>query len=331
MTGFPMHRTRFVSLSLLLALLLAACGGRSGANSPHTTVRIQLNWTHGTEFAGYYQAIEQGYYAARGLNVELTEGGLGEQGYVDPTAPLLSGEAPFAVLTFAEYLSIAQQKPRPLVVMGLFQISPVVLFSLEESGIITLQDMRGKRVAIISQPWQQIIHRALRNAGMNPADIREVRLQNPDMENFFKQRVDVWSGYLIDEVVTAQLEGYRLNLIFPADYDANTYEGLLVTTRAYASTHPDIVAGVVEATLQGWRYALEHPRATAEVLQTWDPQHPRLYYELGLDYLRPLVDTGEVPLGWIDYTRWTAAFENALPADSPGYDMRFVEGAHIQE
>ncbi|RMF47015.1 MAG: hypothetical protein D6755_05815 [Anaerolineae bacterium] len=316
-------------LLLLLLLLLPACRGT--ASRPKTALLVQLNGQHGTQFAGYYQAVEQGYYAARGLEVSFVEGGMTQNGYVNPTTLLRSEEAPFAVLTFGEYQEIAQTSPTPLVVMGLFQISPVVLISLHESEIRTLQDTRGKRVAIFSEPESKIVHRALHNVDMQPQDIREVRLQNPSLENFYKQRVDVWAGSLLDEAVTAQLDGYRLNLIFPADYGANTYEGLLVTTQEYAETHPAVVMDFVEATIQGWRYALENPKETTAVLQKWNPAHSSLYYELGLDYLRPLVDTGEIPLGWIDYNRWRLAFDSPPPPDSPGYDMRYVEAAHTQE
>ncbi len=312
---------------LLLLLLLPACRGAGPRRQ--VPLRLQLNAAHGAQFAGYYQAAEQGYYAARGLEVTFVEGKPDESG--DAAAPLLSGEAPFAVLSFSQYQAVVDASPAPLVVMGLFQTSPRVLLSLEESEILTLQDMRGRRVAVPSDAWRSTLHRALYTAGMQPEDLREVRLRNPDIRSFYLQRVDVWAGSLLEDAVTAQLDGYRVNLIFPAEYGANTYEGLLVTTRAYAESHPAVVMDFVEASLEGWRYVLEYPKETAAALQALNPAHSALYYELGLDYLRPLVDSGETPLGWIDYNRWRLAFDSPPAADFPGYDMRYVEEAHTQE
>lgn len=328
--------------ALLLLILLAmfavsACRGTvDGANAPLQKIRLQLNRTHGTAFAGYYQAIEQGYYQAQNLDVELVEGGLTNNGYIDPTQALQNGTSDFAILTFAEYQSLAEntaidEAQHPVVVMGLFQISPLVLFSLAESGIQTLPDIAGRRVAIISDPWAKVVTQALKNVGLSRQDIQEVHLDSPDMTDFFEQRVDVWTGYVIDEVVEAQVDGYRVNLIFPADYGANTYEGLLVTTQSYAENHPDVVQAMVRASLQGWRQALSQPRDTASLLERWNPHHTRIYYELGLDYLRPLVDTGSVPLGWIDISRWQQAIGTMGANLNIDIDMRYVESAHTQE
>ena len=46
-------------------------------NSLHASeeVRVQLRWTHQFQFAGYYMALERGYYRDAGLDVEIIEGG----------------------------------------------------------------------------------------------------------------------------------------------------------------------------------------------------------------------------------------------------------------
>ncbi len=316
---------------LFLALLFAmptACTG-SGP-SAHPAVRVQLNRDYSVNFAGYYQAEEQGFYAEHGLDVSLLPGGMRGETSLDPAEVLLSGQSEFAILSFAQYQQVAAHERQPLVVMGTFQVSPLILISLQEQGIERLQDIRGKRVAIFSPDWQSVVERALNNIGLSPEDITEVFLDVPDIQDFYRQRAEVWPGYLTDEGVQVLLDGYRVNTIFISNYGWNTYEGLLVTTQSYAAAHPENVAALVEATLQGWHYALAHADETAALLASRYPQHPRLYYELGLAYLRPLVDTGEVPLGWIDYTRWSTLL-NPADASFPGYDMRFVENAHTQE
>jgi ABC-type nitrate/sulfonate/bicarbonate transport system substrate-binding protein len=40
-------------------------------------VTLQLKWLHAFQFAGYYAALQQGYYRAAGLDVDLREGGAG--------------------------------------------------------------------------------------------------------------------------------------------------------------------------------------------------------------------------------------------------------------
>ncbi len=326
---------RFLLLLTLSLIPLAACTGNGlrwrGGAAP-AAIRVQLNREEGVNFAGYYQAEAQGFYAQHDLKVSLLPGGKRGELTIDPAQILLSGQSEFAVLSFAQYQRIAQDEHQPLVVMGLFQISPIVFLSFEEEGILRMQDIRDKRVAIPSADWRILIHQVLKNVGISANDISEVQLNTPDIQNFYQQRVDVWPGYLTEDAVDALMNGYRIHAIFAADYGLDTYEGLLVTTRGYADAHPEISAAFVEATLQGWRYVLAHPDETADLLVRVAPQHSRLYYQLGLEYLRPLIDTGEVPLGWIDYTRWNTFLDGAsLGENAPGYDMRFVEGAYLQE
>ncbi|VVS93439.1 ABC transporter substrate-binding protein [Desulfoluna spongiiphila] len=44
------------------------------------SVSLQLKWTHHVQFAGYYAALEKGFYEEEGLAVTLLEGGSPEQG-----------------------------------------------------------------------------------------------------------------------------------------------------------------------------------------------------------------------------------------------------------
>lgn len=55
------------ALSLVLLLLIGAPALASEA------VRIQLKWYHQFQFAGYYAALERGFFAEEGLDVELLE------------------------------------------------------------------------------------------------------------------------------------------------------------------------------------------------------------------------------------------------------------------
>ncbi len=321
---------KFLSAALLLFFLTGCASSRLRSRGATVPLRVQLNRQHSVNFAGYYQAEEQGFYASHGLRVSLLPGGTRGETIFDPAEILLSGQSEFAVLSFAQYQRIAADERQPLVVLATFQISPLVFISFQEQGIERIQDMYGKRVAIPSPDWQNVVNRVLENVGMSPEDITQVSLDTPEMDDFYRQRVDVWPGYLTDEGVQVLLDGYRVNTIFASNYGWNTYEGLLVTTQPYASAHPENITALVDATLEGWHYTFAHPRETASLLAARYPEHSRLYYELGLEYLRPLVDTGEVPLGWIDYTRWRTLL-NLSDTNFQGYDMRFVETAHLQE
>ena len=82
---------------------------------------IQLKWLHHFQFAGYYAALEKGFYSEAGLDVTILEGG--------PTAEVekdvVTGRADFGTGTSALLLNRAQGQD--LVVLGqVFQHSPAV-------------------------------------------------------------------------------------------------------------------------------------------------------------------------------------------------------------
>ncbi|HLP24689.1 MAG TPA: ABC transporter substrate-binding protein, partial [Acidobacteriota bacterium] len=73
-----------LSLGLLWAGILPAA-------EPLERVTLQLKWRHQFQFAGYYAAIERGFYREAGLEVELREAVPGR----DPVESVLRGEADF--------------------------------------------------------------------------------------------------------------------------------------------------------------------------------------------------------------------------------------------
>ena len=69
------------------AMVLAASHPAAALDS----VSMQLKWKHQFQFAGYYQALEQGFYRAAGLDVTIREGGPD----VDVAEAVASGKADF--------------------------------------------------------------------------------------------------------------------------------------------------------------------------------------------------------------------------------------------
>src|SRR3954469_21227003 len=78
---------RWLHVALTCVLALPLCC--SAADS----VKLQLKWHHQFQFAGYYAALENGYYREAGLDVQILEGGP----QVDVAAEVASGRAQFGI------------------------------------------------------------------------------------------------------------------------------------------------------------------------------------------------------------------------------------------
>ncbi len=96
-----MKKTRLLIASFSSLLVLAACGTADTPSTPSagasggalTPVKLQLQWFFQSQFAGYIAAVDQGFYAEQGLDVQLLEGGVD----IVPQTVLAQGKADYAV------------------------------------------------------------------------------------------------------------------------------------------------------------------------------------------------------------------------------------------
>ena len=88
--------------------LLAAGLARPVLAAAPQPVRLMLQWSHQAQFAGYYVALEKGFYKQQGLDVSIIPGGPG----LDPADFLIRGEVDFASLWLSTALTRSEQSVR---------------------------------------------------------------------------------------------------------------------------------------------------------------------------------------------------------------------------
>ena len=112
----------------------------AAAQSPESEpVTIQLRWSHQFQFAGYYAALEKGYYADEGLEVTLVEAPAGK----DRVKPVLEGTAHYGIGDSG--ILKLRSDGQPLVVLAqIFQHSPNILITRRDSNIFGPYELDGK-------------------------------------------------------------------------------------------------------------------------------------------------------------------------------------------
>ncbi|MFO7802027.1 MAG: ABC transporter substrate-binding protein, partial [Desulfovermiculus sp.] len=131
-----------------LLLLFLACATISWAQSPSENglrkVCFIPQWSPQAQFAGYYAAKDMGFYAERGLEVEILPGGTN-----NPSGPALAaGEAEFASMFLSRGI-ILRSQGEPVVNVGqIVQRSGLMLVARKDSGIVAPQDLEGKTVSL---------------------------------------------------------------------------------------------------------------------------------------------------------------------------------------
>lgn len=287
---------------IVVAVVFAWIGIRNRSNGTATVapIQVRLKWLHQAQFAGFYVAKERGFYDREGLAVTLNAGG------VDfPAIQLVAAGGEQFGVTGADQLLLAREKGAPVVALAaIYRRSPMVFFSLEKSGIRTPKDFEGKRVGVKLGGNEELTYRAMiRKAGIDAKKITEIPVKY-DMTPLFNGQVDVWPGYAINEVIVAQEQGFKVNVIQPADYGVDLYADTLFTTEEMLRDHPDMVEKFVRATSEGWQYAVDHPQEAVNDTLRYSDKLNRDHETKMLQASIPLLKPDSKPLGWMDLAKW---------------------------
>lgn len=283
------------SILVLCSILFPGCNGKSNQD-----ISLRLKWLHQAQFAGFYFAKESGGYANKGLSVTLRPGGIDY-----PAIQMVaSGSDQFGV-TAADQILIAREKGIPVVAVAcIFRKSPFVLFSLKDSGISRVEDFTGKKIGVKLGGNEELTYRAMiRKAGVSPGSLTEVPVKF-DISPLLTKQVDVWPGYSINEPITAEEKGFQVNLIWPETYGIHLYADVLFTTEEMLRTHPDVVKGVVEASIEGWNRAFSDRDAAVSYTLKYGEQLTKEHERRMLDASYPLIVTNSKPIGSMEMSVW---------------------------
>lgn len=302
-----MRSSRF---SLVLALLAGALALAAPAARSADAVSLRLKWFNQAQFAGFYLAKENGLYQAAGLDVQVQPGG--------PDFPAIQmvagGNEQFGV-TSADQILIARGKGVPIVAVAvLYRKSPFVLFSLKQSGIDAPAKFAGKKIGLKVGGNEELVYRAvLKKTKVAAQGLTEVPVKF-DMTPLLSGQIDVWPGYVINEVLTAREKGFDVNIIWPSDYGLDLYADTLFTTEAMLRDHPDQVRRFVAASLQGWNAAVARPE---EAAQATLKQNAKLNYAHELAMMKEsisLLKPDAQPIGSMQPARWKSLHDLLLEA-----------------
>lgn len=221
-------------------------------------VTLQLKWKHQWQFAGYYAALEKGYYREAGLEVTLKEAP--ESG--SPAEAVLRGDAEFGV--GSSDLVLLRGQGKPVVSLGvIFQHSPLILIALEGRGIRHVHDLAGRRVQF--EPGAEELQAYLASEGL-PMSAFRVEGRGFDEAALMDGSVDAITAYSTTEPFGLEAAGRSFLTFSPRAAGIDFYGDALFTTEAVLQRSPTTVKAFREASLLGWRYALAHPEEITDLI-----------------------------------------------------------------
>lgn len=287
----------------------------SGAQAETADIRIQLRWLHQFQFAGYYAAIEQGYYREAGLNVTLLEGGGGK----NTIEEVLSGNANYGV-TNSEVL-LHRLNGQPLVaVAAIFQRSPLVFLSRKETGISVPQDLHN-RIVKMSRTSRDIELQAMLHGEGIALDKLILLEEVATYSDYFDYNIDVLAAYITNQPYYLKEKGIPYTIISPTTYGIDFYGDCLFTTETEAKNNPERVEAFRDATIRGWYYALEHKEEIIDlILEQYKSSKSREHLQYEAAEIEKLILSDLVTIGHMNPGRWqhiASIFEQFGLTDPP--------------
>ncbi len=288
--------TPFVRGSLRWLLVGLLCGGVVAPLQALEQVRLQLNWQHQFEFAGFYAAQAKGYYRDAGLEVAILPAKPGDK----PEQVVVDGGAEFGVSDAG--LLLRRSRNEPVVVLAvIFQHSPAVLL-VPENGVKSIAELRGKRV-MMHAPHPELDAYFRAEGLAENAFTRVEPSYNP--QDLISGRVDAMQAYASDEPEYLNRADFPFRTFSARDAGIDFYDLNLFTTQGLIERNPQMVKAFREASLRGWQYAMEHPDEIMNVLsREYSQKHTREHLRFQYQQMVPLIQPVLVEMGYMNPDRW---------------------------
>jgi len=249
---------------------IGALGLTASAAFAADDVTLQLKWVTQAQFAGYYVALDKGFYEEEGLNVTIKPGGPD----VAPVQVLMGGGADVMVDWMPSALA-AREKGAPVVnVAQPFKSSGMMLTCLKSSGIESPEDFPGHTLGVWFGGNEYPFLSWMSTLGI-PTDGSEggvtVLKQGFNVDPLLQGQADCISTMTYNEywqVIDAGVTPEELITFKYEDYGVATLEdGLYVKEENLADpAFLDKIERFVRASMKGWKWAEENPTEAAMIV-----------------------------------------------------------------
>ncbi len=261
---------------LVTAAALTAMGSMAHAEAhAMDEVTLQLKWVTQAQFAGYYVALENGYYEEAGLDVTILPGGPD----IAPTQVIAGGGADVVVEWMPAALA-AREKGLPLVnIAQPFKSSGMQLTCWADAGIESPDDLDNRTLGVWffgnEYPflsWMSQLGIATDGAAEGSV---EVLKQGFNVDPLLQRQADCISTMTYNEywqVIDAGVTPEELvNFRYEEEGVATLEDGLYVLEENLEDPEfVDKMQRFVAASMQGWKWAEENPEEAAMIVLDYD-------------------------------------------------------------
>jgi NitT/TauT family transport system substrate-binding protein len=316
-----------------MALVVTACGGGDDTDSGDggsasgdgdlTPVKLQLQWVAQAQFAGYYAAVDQGYYEEEGLDVEIVEGGPD----IVPQDVLAAGDVDYAISWVPKVLGSIEQGAGITDVAQIFERSATTQISFKDKNITSPEDLAGKNVGSwgFGNEWE--LFAGMQKAGVTLKDIKLVQ-QAFDMNAFLAGDIDAAQAMTYNEYaqVLESVNPDTGELYQPEDLnviDWNDVGTAMLQDAIWASTerleddeYAEQTVAFIKASIKGWIYARDNAQEAADIVTAAGSQLGTSHQLWMTNEVNKLIWPSGDRVGVIDQAAWDQTVDIAMNTEN---------------
>jgi len=323
----------------LLALTVAACGGGDDGATPDPEaepipIKLQLQWFAQAQFAGYYAAVDQGYYADEGLDVTILQGAVD----IVPQQVVSTGAAEFGLAWVPKAL-VSNTEDAGLVNVGqVFQRSGTLMVSWADTGITKPEDWAGKKVGNWGFGNEFELTAAIEKLGV--PDV-ELVAQDFTMEALLNREIDAAEAMIYNEYAqvleavnpdTGELyQPEDLAVIDFNDVGTAMLQDSIWTTTAYAEANPEVVEAFLRASFKGWIYCRDNADACVDIVLAAGSTLGRSHQTWQMNEINGLIWPSPAGIGVMDKALWDQTVEVATSQIPELKGVTIPEGSYTSE
>ena len=233
-------------------------------------VRLQLQWVTQAQFAGYYVALDKGYYDAEDLDISILPGG------PDIAPPqVLAGGGADAMLNWMPSALAARERGLPVVnIAQPFKSSGLMLTCWKDTGITSPADFKGKTIGVWffgnEYPFLSWMSQEGISTDGGPDGVTVLR-QGFNVDPLLQRQADCISTMTYNEYGQVLDAGVSEDELVTFKYEnqgvATLEDGIYVLEdNLNDPAFADKMVRFVRASMKGWKYAEANPGEAAEIV-----------------------------------------------------------------
>jgi NitT/TauT family transport system substrate-binding protein len=342
-------------LAIVAAIALVGCGGddddeasgdtTSEETTPSgelTSVTLQSKWVVQAQFAGYYAAVDQGFYEDEGLEVTIRAGGPD----IVPEQVVLGGQAEFGINWLDSLLATRDKGQNIVNIAQVFARSGMTEVTWADSGLDSIADLRGKKVGVWLGGNEHKLFAALTKNDIDPQQDADIVAQPFDMNLFLNREVDAAAAMTYNELAQVletenpetgelyQLD--ELNVFRMSEEGTGALEDGIFVREDWIEdpANQDIAKRFLKASFRGWIFCRDNPDDCVDIVLENGPTLGEGHQRWMMNEINDLIWPNELGIGVMDPESFEITNQIATdydiikqPATSDAYRTDLAEAA----